>query len=127
MRKAIICVDDEKSVLETLEQQLISIFGKKYTYEIAENGAEALQVIDELIEDEYNVVLVISDWLMPGMKGDEFLLEVHKQYPGVVKVLLTGQAPKEAVQNAFDNANLDLYIQKPWNVDQLKQELNTLV
>ena len=123
-KKAIICVDDEKIVLETLQRQLINAFGRDFDYEMAEDVSEAWEVIVDLADDGYEIVLVISDWLMPGTKGDKFLVDLHKDYPGTVKILLTGQADEDAIRNAFDNANLCAYLQKPWNQTQLIDSIN---
>ena len=113
-KNVILCVDDEKTVLETLQQQLKSIFKNKYLIEIAESGEEALEVLDDLLEDGYITILIITDWQMPGMKGDELLIHVNKHDNKIIKILLTGHAPEEAVQRAFNEARLDHYIQKPW-------------
>ena len=123
MKRAILCVDDEKMVLDNLIDQLESTFGDKFQYEIAESVDEAWEVIDDLVSSNYDMVLVISDWLMPRVKGDTFLVDVHKKYPETVSIMLTGQADPEAVQNAFDNANLYAYIKKPWNEDDLIQRV----
>lgn len=118
-RRAILCVDDEKIVLDSLQEQLESCFGDTYTYEIAESVEEAWEVIEGLVDDGYEMVLVISDWLMPKVKGDTFLVDLHQEYPSTIKIMLTGQADPEAVQNAQDNANLYAYIKKPWKADDL--------
>ena len=125
-KQAIICVDDDKAVLETLEEQLERIFGDKYIYEVAESGREALDLIQDLVNEGYAPVTVISDWSMPGMKGDEFLTELHDSYEGVVKILLSGQAPEEAIDRAYKFAKLDHYIQKPWKMDDLRKKLSGL-
>jgi putative two-component system response regulator len=51
---------------------------------------------------------------MPGTKGDELLVNLHKKDPKMVKVLLTGQATLDGVKNAYENASLYRYIEKPW-------------
>ena len=117
--KAIICVDDEKIILDTLLDQLYEAFGDEYTYEVAESVEEAWEIIDYLKENSVQIVLVVSDWLMPGMKGDEFLINLHEKFPHTVKILLTGQADENAIQNAFDYANLYAYLKKPWTKEQL--------
>lgn len=118
-KPAILCVDDEKIVLDNLREQLSSAFGDAFEYEVAESVEEAWEVIEWLQEDGCEFVLVISDWLMPMTKGDEFLVEVHNKFPGTVKMMLTGQADPDAVQNAKDNADLHAYIRKPWNEQDL--------
>ncbi len=118
-KKAILCVDDEKIVLDSLQEQLHVAFGNTFQYEIAESVDEAWEVIDDLVADGYEMVLIISDWLMPRVKGDEFLIDVHEKYPKTVTVMLTGQADPEAIQNAYNNANLYAYIKKPWKEEDL--------
>ena len=81
-RSAIICVDDEKDVLTSLRQELEEVFGDEYQIEIAENAKECLEIYDELEEEEYRIPVVISDYIMPGMKGDELFKILHeKKYP----------------------------------------------
>lgn len=118
-KRAILCVDDEKIVLDSLQEQLSATFGDQFEYEIAESVEEAWEVIEEMVEDGYEMVLVISDWLMPQVKGDKFLIDLHKKYPQTVKIMLTGQADPEAVQNAIKNADLYAYIRKPWKAEEL--------
>ncbi len=119
IKKAILCVDDEKIVLDSLQEQLHVAFGDSFQYEIAESVDEAWEVIDDLVNDGYEMVLIISDWLMPRVKGDQFLIDVHEKYPKTVTVMLTGQADPEAIQNAYNNANLYAYIKKPWKEEDL--------
>jgi response regulator RpfG family c-di-GMP phosphodiesterase len=56
---------------------------------------------------------------MPGMRGDEFLIEIHKRDPHTLKILLTGHANIEGIANAINKANLYRYIPKPWDRDDL--------
>lgn len=125
MKKAIVCVDDESIILDSLGEQIKNMFGDEYMYEAAENAEEGLEVIEELMEESVEVLVIVSDWLMPGLKGDEFLIKVHEKFPNIVKVMLTGQADEKAVQNAVDNAELHAYISKPWQADELEKVIKT--
>jgi CheY-like chemotaxis protein len=118
-KPAILCVDDEIVILKSLRRQLKQAFEDAYVYESAENADEALELIAELQKNNIDVIVIVSDWLMPGMKGDEFLIELHKKFPNVVKVMLTGQAEEESIQRAFKEANLHQYISKPWEDSEL--------
>ncbi len=112
-RWAIVCVDDEAIILESLKEQL----KRRYSHcliEVAESGEEALEVLQDLQAEGYRIALVISDQLMPGMKGDQLLTQVHQEYPSVMTILLTGQASTEAIAQAVNQANLYRYIAKPW-------------
>ncbi len=119
-RPVIICVDDEKTVLSGLKQELEFGLGRAYEFEIAESAEEGLELIRELLGEGLHVPLVISDQLMPGMKGDEMLVALHQIAPNTRKILLTGQASADAVGNAVNHANLYRYIAKPWEQQDLK-------
>lgn len=120
MSKAVIlCVDDEGFILDSLKVQLKHEFRDEYVYEVAESADEALEIIGELREEGRRIVAIVSDWLMPGIKGDEFLIKVHQDMPDVVKILLTGQADEDAVVRAQERANLHSFISKPWQTEQL--------
>jgi len=124
-KKAILCVDDERIILTSLRDQLNNHFGKRYLYEFAESADEALEVIEEFNEDDIAILIIVSDWLMPGMKGDEFLVQVHQRFPNIVKVLLTGQANEEAIERARKYANLHRYLPKPWDEATLIEVLES--
>jgi CheY-like chemotaxis protein len=122
-KKAILCVDDEMMVLNSLKEQLKKHFQGQYTYEFAESADEALELIDEMNEDGINILLIVSDWLMPGIKGDEFLIRVHQKFPGIVKVLLTGQVEDNAIAKVRTEANLHALLSKPWDETELIQTI----
>ena len=124
-RKAILCVDDESIILESLKEQLEQHLGNDYIYETAENAEEGFEVIEELVEEGIDVLIIVSDWLMPGIKGDEFLASVHKRFPGIVKVMLTGHANQKAIERARENAGLHACIYKPWNEKELMATINS--
>ena len=112
---AIICVDDERIVLNGLQSQLSRDFGSEYVIELAESAEEALELMEELQEEGRDVPVIITDQLMPAMKGHELLIEVHRSSPKTFKILLTGQSDISAISEAVNNANLYRYIAKPWD------------
>lgn len=118
-KPVILCVDDEPIVLESLRSQLREAFGECYIYEVAQDADDALEVIDEIQAECTDIILIVSDWLMPGMKGDEFLIKVHERFPHVVKIMLTGQADETAIQRVRDEANLHKCLFKPWSEAEL--------
>jgi adenylate cyclase len=119
-QQVIICVDDEKTVLRSLKAELQEAVGNDYIIEIAEGGQEALELIEELLEDGDEIPLIISDHIMPDMKGDELLKQAHIISPKTIKIMLTGQADIGAIANAINSANLYRYITKPWQSEDLK-------
>lgn len=83
----ILFVDDETNILQGTERAL---FHRSDEWEIvtSESGAEAL----ELIEEEGDFDIVVSDMRMPGMSGLELLTEIQEKHPHIVRVVLSGHA-----------------------------------
>ena len=118
-KQVILCIDDEEIILEALEEQLNNTFGSEYDIETSDSGEDAIDFFKELKKEGINVPVVISDYIMPGMKGDQVLKEIHELSPGSLKILLTGQASIDGITNAINNAKLYRYIAKPWDKDDL--------
>ena len=121
----ILTVDDDKTVLDSLKAQLKSMFGARFQYEMAESANEAWEVIEELHEDGVRIVVVVSDWLMPDVKGDEFLERVHDLDDGIVCVMLTGYAEQGAVERIRDEGIVHRLLQKPWKPEDLREAIDS--
>lgn len=119
-KPVIICVDDEAIVLQSLKIELKKALGEEYLVETAEESEDALDLISELLEDNCEIPLVISDYFMPGVKGDELLKQIHAISPKTIKIMLTGQADISAVSNTIKYAKLYRYIAKPWQAEDLR-------
>jgi two-component system sensor histidine kinase/response regulator len=117
-RDIILCIDDEVIVLDSLKEQLQSEYSG-HMIEVAESGEEAMEIINELIEDKVELPIVIADFIMPGMKGDKLLEKIHTLLPYTKNILLTGQASIEGVSYAVNKANLYRFIPKPWDKEDL--------
>ena len=116
----VICIDDEVTVLDSLKIELKKALGNEYIIETAEGGEDALELMEDLIEDGCQVALVLSDYIMPDIKGDEVLKRIHQMSPNTLKIMLTGHANLEAVGNAIKHARLYRYVPKPWQSEDLK-------
>ncbi|MGD8414634.1 MAG: SpoIIE family protein phosphatase [Candidatus Latescibacterota bacterium] len=109
---SIVIVDDEDVVLRTLS----SLLALETNFEIHtfDSPKKALDAMNDL-----HVDVVVSDFLMPGTNGLEFLSEVKRRHPDVVRILLTGYADRENAIRAINEVGLFQYIEKPWDNDQL--------
>jgi DNA-binding NtrC family response regulator len=117
--KAILCVDDEAIIVMSIKQELKAHFKERFIYETALNAREALTIIDELNADGVRLILIISDWLMPGMKGDEFAALVKEKHPGIQTILVTGHAPEETISGIKNRNIINAVIFKPWRNNDL--------
>ncbi len=110
----ILCVDDDSTVLNALRSMLANHFGSEVQVEFAESGEEALEIEAELRAQGSELGLVISDFMMPGLRGDELLVQLHERSPNTVKILLTGQSDMSGVKRAINDANLYRFLEKPF-------------
>ncbi|MDM8561994.1 response regulator [Candidatus Marithioploca araucensis] len=116
----ILCVDDEQTILESLEIELHKALDHNYRIELAESGEDALALIKELQENGYEIAVVVADYLMPNMRGSELLERIHTHSPRTLSIMLTGQAGIDAIGYAVNYANLYRYIAKPWQAEELR-------
>ena len=107
-----------------MKDQLRRAFGSEFVIDVAESAEEALELLDELSDQGHRLLVIVSDWLMPGMKGDDFLIQAHHRFPTVVKIMLSGQAEQAAVDRAKKEAGLHEFLAKPWNAEELVQTIN---
>lgn len=114
----ILCVDDESSILVAL-RAVLSKLGSNILVEIAEDGNEALEIIHDLNARKQNLAVVISDFIMPGVRGDDLLIQIHQTNPDAIKIMLTGQSDFEGVKKAINHANLYRFLEKPFNNDDI--------
>ncbi|MDM8565368.1 ATP-binding protein [Candidatus Halobeggiatoa sp. HSG11] len=118
-KPVIICVDDEKTALNTIQIELLEALGEEYFVEAAESGEEALELFEELSQNGCEIPLIISDYMMPGMSGSELLQCIHLIAPKTFKILLTGISDTTALVDTLNHANLYRYILKPWDRGEL--------
>lgn len=128
MNLAILILEDEAEVRAAVERDLLP-FAELIRVEVASDVEEAWEVIDELTEDGDVLALALCDHRMPGTTGVEFLVQMmdDDRTAATRKVLVTGQAQLRDTVRAVNEANLDHYIAKPWDVDELHDVVRTML
>jgi len=111
--KTILCVDDESNILNALKRALQ---GLNYRLLTTTKSDEAMAILRD-----NPVVLVISDQRMPAMKGTELLRQVKESYPGVARILLSGQTSPEDLVDAINVSEVCRFISKPWDDKALRE------
>jgi putative two-component system response regulator len=109
-------VDDDVQVRRTLSRVLQAL--GMATLE-AGNGREALALLD----DQGGVPLIVSDINMPEMDGIAFLREVHRRWPDIAVIMLTGVADVSTAVDCLKHGALD-YLQKPVLVDEVRARVD---
>ena len=124
----ILIVEDNQN----LRKYLTSILEKKYLIQTAENGKEALQILNEYAEIHHSPFithhLIISDVMMPIMDGFTFLNHVksNEKLRHIPMIMLTARAEKEDKLRAL-RIGVDDYILKPFEEDELLVRIENLL
>ena len=108
----LLVVDDEPDNLDLLYRT----FHREFQVLRAESGPAALEVL----EQEGEVAVIISDQRMPSMSGTEFLGLTATQYPDIIRIILTGYTDVEDLVEAINAGKVFKYVTKPWDDEELK-------
>ncbi len=124
----IVYVDDQREVLSTLSKDL-KAFESHVSVEACESASEALEVIDDIESDGDFLAVLISDHIMPGKTGVEFLIEVNNdgRFGLTKKMMLTGQATHQDTITAINQANIEKYLEKPWKSSEIVESVKVLL
>ncbi|KJY93185.1 chemotaxis protein CheY [Vibrio neptunius] len=117
----ILCVDDEREVLDSVIQDL-HCFEEHFILEAAESVSEAKSIIEEIEQEGGQLALILCDHVMPEQTGISFLIELNDSASTqpARKVLLTGQAGLEDTVEAVNHSSLHFYMAKPWRGESLR-------
>ena len=116
MSKAILFVDDEKAILNSIRREF---FDSPYEVFIASSGKEALEILNK-----NQIDLVVSDMRMPEMDGYELLKRVKSIHPSIIRLILSGFTDEKTVFKSIYNNLAKLFITKPWKKDDFRRAID---
>lgn len=130
--EVILCVDDEGIILLHLVMLLQRRYGSRYRYERASSAAEGLEVVKRLDSEGAGLAVLISDRLMPGMSGDEFVRTLHASHPELRSILVSGKTDEDEIRQLREEAGVAGFLSKPISseelfslIDQIEAERNS--
>jgi DNA-binding response OmpR family regulator len=115
----ILTVDDERSITESMR----FIFGgSRFEVTGADTGADALAKIDANPE-HYDVIII--DQKMPRLTGVELVHEIRKR-PYAGKIMVLSAHLSADVRTAYEELDVDVMIEKPFDINELRLLLDQL-
>ncbi len=116
-KNIILAVDDQPNNLKVIA----GVLGDEYQLSIANNGHNALKILDKLVPD-----LILLDIMMPGMDGFEVCHEIklRHQLKDIPVIFLTAKTEISDIVKAFEAGAVD-YIFKPFNPLEVKARVNS--
>jgi len=118
--ETILFVDDEKRVLDSVNEMLKEL---GYKVILAESGEKAVHI---LRENHHDIDLAIIDMIMPGMGGYELYKEI-KAITEDIKVLLASGYSKNSHTEDILEMGCDGFMQKPFTLQQLSQIIRSIL
>ena len=112
-KKNILFVDDEENIINALKRQFRP-YRDHWNFYFALSGKQAL----ELMANQ-KIDLIVSDMMMPEMRGDELLKIVRDTYPSTVRLVLSGYADEDTLKNGLYIAHQ--YLSKPCSAETLRE------
>jgi DNA-binding NtrC family response regulator len=113
-------VDDEETIHRALARTLRR---EPYDLLFASDAPEAAAILRGHAE----IDAIICDHYMPGVHGLELLMEVRRNRPEILTVLLTAQADLALVISALNEGRIHRFFTKPWDAEQMRQQLRSLL
>lgn len=117
-KPCVLLVEDEPAQREILRYNLSS---EGYDVTMAENGDDALILVDEVSPD-----LVLLDWMLPGVSGIEICrrLKTRKETRSIPVIMLSARSEEvDRVRGLETGA--DDYVVKPFSVSELMARIRT--
>jgi len=118
MTNTLLIVDDDQCVLSSLVRTL---YQEGYSILTAQSGSDALNILNK-----NKIDIVIMDHLMPDLTGLAALKIIKELYPHITRIMLTGNPDITAFIPAIKNSEIEHYISKPWNDENLKFRLQMI-
>lgn len=119
MTQAVLCVDDDRHILDAFARSL----RKEFPLSTAGGPEEALALLGQ----QGPFAVVVSDYRMPGMDGIAFLCRVRELAPETVRVLLTGNADLQMAIEAINQGQIFRFLTKPCSTEALIRTLQDAV
>ncbi|MCH6258103.1 response regulator [Puniceicoccaceae bacterium K14] len=109
--ETILCIDDEMSALNSIKRSLRGLCEIEFA-DSAETGLE-------YIEHSGPYAVIISDMMMPGMNGVDFLKKTRSASPDSARIMLTGNSDQSSTIDALNKGDLFRFLKKPYSNEEL--------
>ena len=115
----LLIIEDNEEVLRSLKKYFTK---KNYVVETASNGLDGLKAYEN---DPEGFDLIITDLVMPNISGVAIISLVKKKSPTTPVIAITGWG--EHPEALATEAQADLVLEKPIELDKMEQFINDLL
>ena len=112
--RTVLFLDDEQPIRNALERMYLERDDVRCLF--AASGQEGLEIMEK-----EEVWVVVSDYLMPGMRGIEFLSKIKARWPHTIRIMMTAYADLTIAIDAINKSEAFRFVTKPWNNQELME------
>ena len=113
----ILVVDDDKVILNTIDQFIQSV---GYVCSVVSDAFKAMEILEE-----HSVDLVISDIAMPHMDGIDFMRKAVESFPDLKFIIMTGYSSEYSYSGIIEAGASDFMV-KPFKFEELKAKIDRI-
>ncbi len=117
-KKKVLIIDDEAGIVDELKDYLEE---EDFEAEVALDGERGLSLLKTFHPD-----IVITDLKLPDISGLEILKQAKAEFPGMRVIVATGYVDQQLIDDA-ESLGRDSFIQKPFDLDLIKNEIDRLL
>jgi twitching motility two-component system response regulator PilG len=121
MKDKILIVDDDSTILKTIELGLGLSLGTKLDLMFAENGAEAIDTLKN-----NHVAVVVTDLYMPEVDGFELLAYMTRHHPETPCIVMTAFSGSEALEH-LGSTGVFRFLEKPFSIADLSNTITDAI
>ncbi|CEG57982.1 HD domain-containing phosphohydrolase [Legionella fallonii] len=115
----LLLVDDEVNIVNSLKRVFLPL---KYEVFAACSGSDGLNILEQ-----NHIDIIISDMRMPEMDGATFLKKTAEKWPDISRILLTGYADINSAISAVNEGQIEYYLHKPWQINELEVVIQNIM
>ncbi|MCA8960384.1 MAG: response regulator [Planctomycetes bacterium] len=112
IKPTILLVDDEESILRSLQRSLRKVDAQVLS---ASSGEAAIWLLEQ-----NQIAVIVCDQRMPEMSGSEVLSRFFEESPDTYRITLTGYTDLASAQKSINDGHVDQFLTKPWDDDHLR-------
>ncbi len=112
----ILYVDDE----EMAQKYFLRSIGNEFDVLTASSADDAI----EMLRDKFlQIGILVTDYRMPGRDGGDLLCQVEREFPHIIRILVTAYADREVLLHTVNSGEVFRILEKPLNVEEVKNVL----
>ncbi|MES1982778.1 MAG: hybrid sensor histidine kinase/response regulator [Pseudomonadota bacterium] len=112
----VLYVDDE----DMARKYFVQAIGPEYEVVTAADADAAIEILQD---KERKIGILVTDYRMPGRDGGDLLRQIERDFPYVVRILVTAYADREVLLDTVNSGEVFRILEKPLDLGEVRNTL----